>query len=1283
MAETAITEGAVPVANWTLKKLWQELGYMCCYKSNIGDLNEQVRLLHDKRAEIKLEEETAREDSKIINGQVIDWLAKADEQLKEKETTFSEEAVAAKAACCNGWLPNMKGRFYLARNAKKMTLAVDQLLTKDIGIIAHPAPHPEVEFQPTEDPNQLETNFHEGASSSGTSNDEQPPASERKNIFFDSRRSTVGEVMEALRGNQINPIIICGMGGIGKTTLMGQVLEKAKKEGLFDEYTKATVKESLNKAADVIQIQAELAEYLGTKLLEDVKESGPRASKLRERLSKGSKKILVMLDNVSTTTPDFLWDIGIPLSCQILVTSRQQDLFMDMDTRKNFPIHGLPAGDAWSLFKKTAGSSIESDPELHVQAEKVLKECGGLPIAISTVGTALKGQSIGIWTNALRELEKACPENVPGVIEHVYGKIKFSYECLPNEQAKSCLLLCCIFEECSDILIEDLVIYGHGLGLLRGIDSILEGRNRVETLVHTLKSRFLLLESNNKETVKMHDVVRDVAIHIASEEFVEKKSDGVEKRIVVRDKAATVKLMDWPQDSDSEKSTYCSSLSISGFCQLLLLRQITRFPMEPPPTIFKRTEDLMVLTISGYDRWTTLTLSVDSVLPSLAVMRNLQTLRVERCGFNCDVSVIGELKTLMILSLRGCRRLEQLPDTFKNLSDLRLLDLTDCYKLEVISPGVISSLTRLEELYMLDGFKNWEVEKLASTETTEWISQLEEAEQERAAAGSQDAETTLYTWKGLNELAVVQPAEVGKQFREEVQKPRKQNEDHTRWANSMDWNTGILAELLSLSRLTTLEVALPPLNILLTTPLFNKLERFKISIGWKEYSGLTYEEIEEEQSGNYLRVHHLDVSNAAMGSGVTSLLEKASYVEFKLTQPQLLNVLDRVCFPKTKRLKFQECNDVEYLIDTTTTTHSSSAIFPVLNSLEISKARRLKVIFHGELPTGFLKQLRALILFNLPALTYIWKTNSRSQYDNEEVINFQSLTKLDLSDLPSFTSITKYASKGTDRLPEDSSPEQSDITILSLFDTKVHFPVLTELRLGSMNFKEIWNNQLSAESFCELRILRVERCHELLHLVPTHMQNRLQKLEYIEAWRCSSLKEIFEFRRLIVDDEGDATTISESGDQGAQINKMMSFKQSRQAFQNLRDMSIWRCESLRTLLSPSVARGLVKLQTLKIEKCRKIEEIVAAPTEGEETEDDNMFPQLCTLELMVLPNLRSFSQGKYNFRWPLVKDITILHCYNMKMFCLGSLSTPKGVKIDVQCAGESVLQELNDSRQEI
>ncbi|KAL6207685.1 hypothetical protein ACLB2K_018639 [Fragaria x ananassa] len=191
------------------------------------------------------------------------------------------------------------------------------------------------------------------------------------------------------------------------------------------------------------------------------------------------------------------------------------------------------------------------------------------------------------------------------------------------------------------------------------------------------------------------------------------------------------------------------------------------------------------------------------------------------------------------------------------------------------------------------------------------------------------------------------------------------------------------------------------------------------------------------------------------------------------------------------------------------------------------------------------------------------------------------------------------------------------------------------------------------------------------------MQNRLRKLDSISVTYCASLEEIFEHRKLIVDDAGDAAAVpvSESENQGMQINKMMSFKQSHQAFQNLRVLSVDFCYKLRTLIPPSIARGLVKLQSLVINNCWEIEEIVAA-VEGEETEGDIMFPQLRALSLCSLYNLGSFSQGKYNFKWPLLEDIGIINCYKMKNFGLGSLSIPRKVKIMVDDVDRSFEEQL-------
>ncbi|KAK9944524.1 hypothetical protein M0R45_010086 [Rubus argutus] len=203
------------------------------------------------------------------------------------------------------------------------------------------------------------------------------------------------------------------------------------------------------------------------------------------------------------------------------------------------------------------------------------------------------------------------------------------------------------------------------------------------------------------------------------------------------------------------------------------------------------------------------------------------------------------------------------------------------------------------------------------------------------------------------------------------------------------------------------------------------------------------------------------------------------------------------------------------------------------------------------------------------------------------------------------------------------------------------------------------------------------------------MQNRLQKLETIWVSNCSSLEEIFEVRRLNVD-EGDASTISQSKkipssisqpDQGMQINNIMDFKQSRPGFQNLTELWVIGCRSLRYLLSPSIARDLVRLEGLYIERCEKIEEIVAA-AEGEEKEDESILPRLKNLSLQHLSNLGSFSQGKYTFDWPL-EYIYITECDKMNNFCSGSLSIPRKVNIRVCDCGENLEQELNNCRKEI
>ncbi|KAF3661827.1 putative ATPase family AAA domain-containing protein 1-A-like isoform 1 [Capsicum annuum] len=79
-------------------------------------------------------------------------------------------------------------------------------------------------------------------------------------------------------------------------------------------------------------------------------------------------------------------------------------------------------------------------------------------------------------------------------------------------------------------------------------------------------------------------------------------------------------------------------------------------------------------------------------------------------------------------------------------------------------------------------------------------------------------------------------------------------------------------------------------------------------------------------------------------------------------------------------------------------------------------------------------------------------------------------------------------------------------------------------------------------------------------------------------------------------------------------------------FSKLEIIEVWDCGNLRNLMSPSVARDLLNLQTLRIISCESMEEVI---TEEEQQADEIMtneplFPLLEELTLYRLQELRHF-----------------------------------------------------------
>ncbi|KAF2319050.1 hypothetical protein GH714_012979 [Hevea brasiliensis] len=282
------------------------------------------------------------------------------------------------------------------------------------------------------------------------------------------------QIMEALKDERINFIGIHGMGGVGKTTLVKEIAKEVEQDKLFDAVVMAVVSQTIS----------------------TITEEG-RARLLTNRLKKENKTLIILDDIWKGPQPA---DIGIPfgsdhMGCKIMITTRHKQVCNTMaptsvDAIKIIQVDVLSEQESWSLLKSNAGHLIES-PTMNSVAKEICKECGGLPIAIVTIGRAMRGKDLEEWKETALELKKAKPLNIEGVNDKVYNCLKLSYDYLEDEEAKFMFQFCCLFPEDFDILIEDLVRYGIGLGIFEDV-RIQKPRNRARSIINNLKEACLL-----------------------------------------------------------------------------------------------------------------------------------------------------------------------------------------------------------------------------------------------------------------------------------------------------------------------------------------------------------------------------------------------------------------------------------------------------------------------------------------------------------------------------------------------------------------------------------------------------------------------------------------------------------------------------------------------------------------------------------------------------------------------------------------------------------------------
>ncbi|KAL6639019.1 hypothetical protein ACP70R_022749 [Stipagrostis hirtigluma subsp. patula] len=486
-------------------------------------------------------------------------------------------------------------------------------------------------------------------------------------------------------------ISIVGFGGLGKTTLANAVLEDLKAK--FDCHFFVSV--SLN--PDINRIFKNILSQLDEKKYAKINEAWGEERLIREiRAFLQNKRCLCVIDDV---WKEAVWDTiklalqdGSPGS-KIIITTRNRAVA----ERAGGGFYDLqPLSDANSknlFYRRIFDSEDGCPPDLCKVAKKILKKCGGVPLAIITIASLLANQplQLKLWEKVNDSIGSGLGDGSLDV-ENMRKILILSYYDLPPH-LKTCLLSLSKYPEDKkirkDVLIWSWIAEGFITQQKQPAGTSLQEIG--ESYFHELINRSLIQPADIHITAHQDDQVHAFQIHDLVLELINKLSaeEGFLTMLWSDGQRASTSMVQKKIRRlaiHNDTSTYPSS-EASG--QLRQARSLTVFGHVNSMPPLSRFRVLRVLQLEDCSQLE------DHHLKDLSKLHLLIFLRLRRLNIPQLPESIGKLELLETLDIRGAKSAVLLPMSFGNLGNLVRL-LADEVKLpHGLSLGNMKSLQEL------------------------------------------------------------------------------------------------------------------------------------------------------------------------------------------------------------------------------------------------------------------------------------------------------------------------------------------------------------------------------------------------------------------------------------------------------------------------------------------------------------------------------------------------------------------------------------------------------------